>query len=230
LLLLKIDILNVWILDKIKMIGIYKITSPTRKIYVWQSCNIEKRFKAYKHIQTKTQIKLYRSFNKHGIDNHIFEIIEECVIEKLNDKERYWQDYYNVIGPNGLNCVLTKSNTKSGYISDEIKSKISNSNKGKIVSKETKLKMSIAGKNKIFTNIHKYNLKISLQNRILTNKHLSYLKGNNSRSKKVINIITNEIYISAKECSSKNNLNYGTFKTKLNTNNNIVNNTNFKYL
>jgi len=28
-------------------IGIYKITSPTGKIYVGQSCNIERRFNTY---------------------------------------------------------------------------------------------------------------------------------------------------------------------------------------
>lgn len=211
-------------------IGIYKITSPTGKIYVGQSCNIERRFNTYNSKNTKTQIRLHRSFKKYGIKNHKFEILEKCNEKELNNRERYYQDLYNVTSRKGLNCKLTKSDDKSGFTPQTIKNKISKSNKGKKVSIETKLKMSIAGKNKIFTNEHKYNLKISLKNRILTNKHLLYLKGNNSRSKKVINVITNEIYDSAKQCAYKNNLNYSTFKNKLNNNNTIVNNTNFKYL
>jgi group I intron endonuclease len=89
------------------MIGIYKITSPSSKIYIGQSIDIERRFKNYKSLsQTKKQVMLHYSFKKYGINNHLFEIIEQCSIESLNIRERYWQDYYNVI-EDGLNCLLT---------------------------------------------------------------------------------------------------------------------------
>jgi len=35
------------------MIGIYKITSPSNKVYIGQSINIEKRFKSYKRYDCK---------------------------------------------------------------------------------------------------------------------------------------------------------------------------------
>jgi len=88
------------------MIGIYKITSPTKKVYIGQSVNIERRFKEYKRSLAKGQVLLNRSFLKYGIERHKFEIICECEITELNNKERYFQLLYSAIGKNGLNCIL----------------------------------------------------------------------------------------------------------------------------
>lgn len=126
------------------IIGIYKITSPTNKIYIGQSVNILGRFRRYTS-PSKSQKALYNSFEKYGVTNHIFEIVEECLESELNVRERYWQDYYDVTGPNGLNCRLTKTNDKSGVMSQETKEKIKKAQKGKLLgrkaSDETKEKM-----------------------------------------------------------------------------------------
>jgi group I intron endonuclease len=106
------------------MIGIYKITSPSNKIYIGQTINYEKRIKKYKSLECKKQTVLYRSFLKYGVENHQFEIIEECDIKELNEKERYYQDYYDVLNI-GLNCKLTNTDDKSGKLSEETKLKIS---------------------------------------------------------------------------------------------------------
>jgi group I intron endonuclease len=87
------------------MIGIYKITNPNNKIYIGQSIDIEKRFKQYKSLDCKRQPKIYNSFLKYDIEQHIFEIIEECLVEQLNEREIYWKQYYNTISE-GLNCEL----------------------------------------------------------------------------------------------------------------------------
>ena len=86
------------------MIGIYKITSPSNKVYVGQSTNIEKRWSGYStnKKKMKEQTKLFNSFRKYGVDNHKFEIIEECNKDKLNDKEVYWIEFYNSVNA-GLN-------------------------------------------------------------------------------------------------------------------------------
>ena len=129
------------------MIGIYKITSPTNKLYIGQSLNIEKRFNQYKKIRCKCQVALYRSLLKYGVENHEFEVIEECSIELLNERERYWQDYFKVL-VFGLNCKLTKTNDKSGKLSNSTKEKIKQKAIGRKASDETKLKMSIVRKGK----------------------------------------------------------------------------------
>ena len=60
------------------MVGIYKITSPTNKIYIGQSWDIKNRWKGYKYTkQNKSINKLQSSFIKYGLKNHIFEIIHE---------------------------------------------------------------------------------------------------------------------------------------------------------
>lgn len=111
--------------------GIYKITSPSGKVYIGQSIDIELRFRSYNNCGSniKNQTALYYSFMKHGIDNHVFEVVEECNIEDLNDRERYWQEFYNVI-TDGLNSRLQASEDKSGYLSQETINKISKNRKG----------------------------------------------------------------------------------------------------
>jgi len=125
------------------MIGIYKITSPKLRVYIGQSINIEKRFNQYKNTQNcNLQTKLYRSFLKYGVDSHVFEIIEECEIEQLNNRERHYQDLYNVLSQKGLNCYLTNSEDKHRILSEEMIEKISNSMTGKVKTEETKEKIS----------------------------------------------------------------------------------------
>ena len=128
------------------MIGIYKITSPTDKIYIGQSVDIDKRWYVYTLLQCKSQPKLYNSFLKHGVKKHIFEVVEECSIEELNKLERKWQEVYNVVGVKGLNCVLAESDTVKKKLGEEVKQKISKANKGKIRSELVKSLMSVRRK------------------------------------------------------------------------------------
>lgn len=102
------------------MVGIYKITSPTGRVYIGQSEEIPSRWSTYRQmgVGVKRQRKLYRSFSKHGIENHIFEIIEECLIEDLNCRERYWQDFYDVLN-GGLNYILQECGEQRRVFSEE---------------------------------------------------------------------------------------------------------------
>jgi group I intron endonuclease len=110
------------------MIGIYKITSPSGKIYIGQSVDIEKRWKEYKKLRCKRQPKLHASLTKHTPDSHTFEIIEECLRDELDVREIYWGEYYNVI-EQGLNHAIGYKNQKR---SKESCDKISIANTGKI--------------------------------------------------------------------------------------------------
>ena len=118
------------------MIGIYKITSPSNKIYIGQSIRLEERIIEYKKQKNcKGQPKLFNSFLKHGIENHKIEIIEECNVNLLNKRERYWQEYYDVL-KKGLNCLLTKTDILPSVVSKETKQKMSKAKKGKKQNKE----------------------------------------------------------------------------------------------
>jgi group I intron endonuclease len=112
-----------------KICGIYKITSPSGRVYIGQSVDIHRRSKEYKK-GSKKQSRLNKSIIKYGWHLHTFEIIEECEIKYLNERERYWQDFYEVLGKNGLNCTLTKYKDKSGELSPNTKIKIRNANLG----------------------------------------------------------------------------------------------------
>lgn len=209
------------------MIGIYKITSPTKKVYIGQSTNIEKRFNTYKLLHCKSQTALYRSLLKHGVDKHKFEILFECSIEELNDKERYYQDIFSVMDKNGLNCRLTKSSDKNGKLSDEAKMKIRLGNKGKILSDKTKLKISIANKGKILSEEHKNKLseagKGKKHSKEILNK-ISKARIGKKHSEEaiekmsylILNTETFIFYFGTKQAAESINMNISTLKNQLN--------------
>jgi group I intron endonuclease len=139
-----------------KISGIYKITSPSDKVYIGQSININNRIKHYYYSMGKKQPKLYNSFLKYGFDAHKFEIIEECLVEQLNEREIYWKQHYlDLVFGNKqfvLFCELRDVGF-SGPQSDEIKMKKSISMKRgwisrerKAITEETRSKMSLAHK------------------------------------------------------------------------------------
>ena len=80
--------------------GIYKITNIDNGMcYVGQAVDIAERWK--QHIKRgigadpPTQNKLYPATLAIGVENFMFEIIEECSGNLLNEKEDYWQNFYN---------------------------------------------------------------------------------------------------------------------------------------
>ena len=87
---------------------IYKITNNLNgKIYIGQTSNPTRRFqehqaRGYNSIREGNKI-LYKAFDKYGIGNFTFEIIEE--VENYNEREKYWIQYYNSQIPNGYNMT-----------------------------------------------------------------------------------------------------------------------------
>jgi len=180
------------------MVGIYKITNPTGKIYIGQSVNIEERFGKYNNLNNKRQVKLYNSFKKHGITNHQFEIIEECSKCNLNEREIYWGNHYDVLN-NGLNLRLGNGR---GSCSKNTRNKISNSLKGKAKSKEHCLNLSISK-----TGIpSKRKGKPDLKQKGKPKPGAGCGKGNKligsgpKTGNSIINVVSGEIYNSIKKC------------------------------
>lgn len=192
------------------MIGIYKITSPTGRIYIGQSIDIERRFRFYKNINCKRQPILYSSLLKHGVDSHIFEVIEECVESLLDIRERYWQEHYNVLN-NGLNCNLTETTDKPKRHSEETKNKIATSHQGKKLS--TEHKQNLSNKKKLTT--------LGVNNNFYGKNHTDEFKqersikrtgGGNPNAKIVLNLETGIYYDNALEVANMIGIKKETFR------------------
>lgn len=85
------------------MIGIYKITNKENgRMYIGQSNDIERRFIEHQTKGETSRIPLDKEIKKLGKDAFTYEIVEECSIEKLNEREAYWEVYYNA-RENGYN-------------------------------------------------------------------------------------------------------------------------------
>jgi group I intron endonuclease len=105
------------------MICIYKIESPSGKIYIGQTRNLNKRLEVYKNIRCKKQRKLYNSLLKYGYENHKINILEECDISSLNEKEVFYIEKFKTFETDhGMN--LTKGGLHS-TMSEETKRKLS---------------------------------------------------------------------------------------------------------
>jgi len=136
------------------MTGIYKITNPNGKIYIGQSIDIERRWYRHKHdyINDNRNTHLYNSFKKYGLDEHTFEVIEECDETQLNKRERYYQEKYNSI-EEGLNSIYTKTSHFSGRLSEKSKEKIRKTKRENpyVFTKEDRKKISEGLKGRVKT-------------------------------------------------------------------------------
>lgn len=80
------------------MTGVYRLRNIyNNKCYYGSSQNIEKRFK--RHIKelkdgTHINISLRRAWEKYGEDVFVLEIVEECTIGKLHEREQIYLDTY----------------------------------------------------------------------------------------------------------------------------------------
>lgn len=81
--------------------GIYKIVNRINgKVYIGQSISIERRFIQHRNegfnLNSRAyEYPLYKAIRKYGLKNFIFEIIEECPVEELNAKEKFYISEFN---------------------------------------------------------------------------------------------------------------------------------------
>lgn len=80
--------------------SIYKITNKVNgKCYIGQTNDISRRFREHRalgYAEEENKL-LYKAINKYGLDNFIFEILEQD-IENYNEREIYWIAYYHAYG------------------------------------------------------------------------------------------------------------------------------------
>lgn len=96
--------------------GIYRIKNlKTNKIYIGSSKNLHKR--KIQHLyglrnNCHGNNKLQNSWNKYGEESFVFEVIEECEVEKLIEREQHWVDELNPHFNIRIECVATRLGVK----------------------------------------------------------------------------------------------------------------------
>jgi group I intron endonuclease len=129
---------------------IYKITSPSGKIYIGKTNNLRNRICAYRNAQkSNTNTLIYTSIKKYGWDAHVFKVIDSASINVLNELEiSYIQKYnsYRHTNPYGLNLTIGGEGTYGRIDSVETRKKRAAHHIGSTRSKETRQLMSLAKK------------------------------------------------------------------------------------
>jgi len=167
-----------------KKTGIYKIVNKiNNKTYIGSSIDIDNRFYVHKN-KLKKNIHpnniLQNSVNKYGIENFIFEVIEECDVELLTEREQYWINF-NI---NGYNIRKIAESNRGISLSEETKKKISESNKGKVISEHVRKLLSKAHKGRPKSKESVEKMKKSLTNRKLSEEHKKNISKNHANKNK----------------------------------------------
>ncbi len=123
------------------MTGIYKITSPSGKVYIGQSKDIESRWYCHKKKSNKGFWHLQNSFNKYGSENHLFEVVHELPIDVEQSIINKYEHFYI---QQHFDCGFKMLNMKGRYDalgshSEETKIKISIKKTGSKISESAKL-------------------------------------------------------------------------------------------
>lgn len=104
--------------------GIYMIKNLINgRIYIGQSRHISERIKTHKKDLRNGyhhNEHLQNAYNKYGLDNFSFELVESCSIEDLDERERFWIEYYGSF-ESGYN--LTSGGESNKIISEESRKK-----------------------------------------------------------------------------------------------------------
>jgi len=159
------------------MTGIYKFESPTGKVYIGQSFNIKQRENAHRCSYNNRQYNslLYKSFYKHGFDNHKFSVVHhlpnDVTNKVLTDYEQLYFDLYKDAGFIMLNTCEIVSSPKGVKQSIEHVEKRIKNQIGSKRSEETKAKMRESGRNVAFTEKRKTNISKALVGRKLSDDH-----------------------------------------------------------
>ena len=128
-----------------KQCGVYEIFNMVNgKSYIGQSTNITQRLSRHKselRHNKHQNLHLQNAWNKYGEHSFLFNILEYCNIDELDDIERYYINIWNLTNSQyGYNVESGGNLNKT--LSEKTRKKISESKKGKTHSLETRKKMS----------------------------------------------------------------------------------------
>lgn len=201
--------------------GIYCITTPTNKIYVGQSRNIQKRMNVYSSLTCKSQVKLLNALKKYSL--------KECnvdILHSLNKSDpQLLYNFFEVLfiegfKEEGWEMLNIRAGGSRGKNSKSTREKISKHHKenpnsgvfkkGHIVSSATKKRQSMSKKGKATGRVGVSYVQKAVAAARIANK------GHNYNGKPVINKETGEIYSSAKKAAaSLPNVSYSAFRAMI---------------
>lgn len=117
-----------------KTSGVYLLRNLlTKKVYVGQTNSLYRRWISHFNMLCRGvhgNLHLQSSFNKHGVDNFEYEVIEECSVELLDERETFWLNKfhasdrrfgYNIedrprgTGPRSAECITRLRKNHSRY-------------------------------------------------------------------------------------------------------------------
>ena len=137
---------------------IYKIANTINgKIYIGRTQQkLDRRITQHKYDSKKGSLGIGAAIRKYGWENFTVEVIEKCLVEKLNEREIFWIAELNSKAPNGYN--LTDGGEGLVNPSEEARAKMSanrpdvsgknNPNYGKKTPPEVCAKISASNKGK----------------------------------------------------------------------------------
>lgn len=193
-------------MNNMKKSGVYKITNiESGRFYIGSSKEIETRFTDHKNDLKKnnhTNVILQRSWNKHGPDKFIFEIVEECASDKCLILEQKYLDLlrpysgvgYNINkGANGGDSFTYHPNKEEMREKNRVLSTGENNPMfGKTHSDKTKTEMKEKAKGRfsLFWFIERNGTEVGTQKyqdrrTMLANRKINYVYDNGLKGKKV---------------------------------------------
>lgn len=204
--------------QKNKVYGfIYKITSPSRRVYIGKSVNIKQRYNCYFYEKCSSQPKIYNSIKTYGFLNHSFEIIDfSNTKDGLNEKEIYYIQKYNSFY-SGLNLTFGGDGVSKGNIPwNKNKKGLYRATEATIV----KLRASQLGRKRSEEAKNNYRQsKLGVKNPMYNKPQSEEVRKkkslNSARSKRVLDTYTGKIYNSIFEAATSHGTNRNTLQYQL---------------
>ena len=139
-----------------KICGVYSITNMiSNKRYIGQSVDIYTRWHNHKSALRNNRHyneHLQSAWNTYGEENFIFEVLEICDVDKIDDMEQYYITLFDCMNNTfGYNCESGGHSNR--VFSEESRKKMSDKRKGVKLTDEHKYKIGLAGRGRTLSDV-----------------------------------------------------------------------------